>query len=101
MAVPAVVIANNAAVTASRSPSVAFGAGYTPAANDVVVFACNDTTAAHAITVPSGWVNLHPRSNNTVNNSDQHSSCSVYHGVTFFNDTATTEIYTATNLWDV
>lgn len=95
---PRIVSSANAALSASRSPSLAFTAAqWVPKENDVVVLVPSSTDTA-AITLPSGWVNT--LGGTTDVESDAHEECCVYHLVTAAEQSGGTTTYTATNLYD-
>jgi hypothetical protein len=89
-----VVATGNAAVSASRSPSVTF-ASYTPALNDCVIFASGNGANTGAVTAPANW-----SAPTGVVASDSHSGAMVYHFVTAAEVSAVTTTYTATNWWN-
>lgn len=92
---PYVTQGQNAAITASRSPSLTFGTA--PAADDVVVMWPSSTTTAQTITEPSGWSN--PLGAGVDVESDSHQICCVYHVVTAAEAAGATTTFTATNLY--
>jgi hypothetical protein len=96
-----VVATGSATFNLSRTCSITFSS-YTPATDDVVVFACNNSTGtvAQAMTVPAGWVNCHNSGGNTNQASDAHTGAVIYHLVTSGEASGGTTTYTATNLWN-
>lgn len=90
------VFALSTSTGSSKSPSCAFGASYTPVANDLVIlFITVQNTTSTLSATPSGWVN--PLGSATALVGSSHQAAVCYHFVTSAEATAGTTTYSPTN----
>ena len=95
------VVASRAeAMTATASPSFTV-VGYTPVENDLVVLWNASTTSATLATVGSGWVNVLGGTNISTPADGTVAVACLAHVVTASEQSANTNSWTLTNLWNV
>lgn len=95
-----VVAFDSLAMTTTASPAVTID-GYDPAANDIVVAWVASTSGATVSAVASGWVNVLGGTTSAGPGDGTVQVACLYHVVTAGEETANTNSWTLTNLWNV